>query len=78
MEELTERQRVVLSIIQGFCRRYGYPPTIRQVCEAIGTSSPSTVHQDVVALRRSGYLKSAGRRGSIPVDRAKFQHAGKS
>ena len=78
MEELTERQRVVLSIIQEFCRRYGYPPTIRQVCEAIGASSPSTVHQDVVALRRRGYLRSAGRRGSIPVEWAKFQHAGKS
>jgi len=78
MEELTDRQRFVLSMIRDFCRRYGYPPTIRQLCELVGTSSSSTVHQYVVALRRKGYLKNAGRRGSIPVGRAKFQHAGKS
>ncbi len=78
MEELTDRQRFVLSIIRDFCRRYGYPPTIRQLCELVGASSPSTVRQDVVALRRKGYLRNAGHRGSLPVDRQKFQHAGKS
>ena len=78
MHGLTERQRFVLSIIRDFCCRYGYPPTIRQLCELVGASSPSTVHQYVVALRRKGYLKNAGRRGSILVERAKFQHAGKS
>ncbi len=76
--ELTDRESVVLSIIREFCRRHGYPPTIRQLCELVGASSPSTVHQCVVALRRKGYLKNAGRRGSIPVERPKFQHAGKS
>ena len=78
MEELTNRQSFVLSIIRDFCCRYGYPPTIRQLCELVGASSPSTIHQYVVALRRKGYLKNAGHRGSIPVDREKFQHAGKS
>ncbi len=78
MQALTERQSFVLSIISEFYRQHGYPPTIRQVCELVGTSSPSTVHEHVVALRRKGYLRSAGHRGSFPVDRSKFQHAGKS
>jgi len=78
MEELTDHQSFVLSIIQDFCRQYGYPPTIRQLCGLVGMSSTSSVHQYVVALRKKGYLKNVGRRGSIPAEWAKFQHAGKS
>ncbi len=77
MQELTDRQSVVLLIIREFCRQHGYSPTIRQLCELVGASSPSTVHQHVVALRRKGFLRNAGHRGSFPVDWQKFQHAGK-
>ncbi len=78
MEGLTDRQSLILATIRDFWRRYGYAPTIRQLCTLVGASSPSTVHQHVAALRRKGYLRNAGHRGSFPVDRQKFQHAGKS
>jgi repressor LexA len=54
---LTDRQRQVLDFIDSEVRRRGYPPSVREIGEAVGLSSPSTVHAHLAALQDKGYLK---------------------
>ena len=56
MTELTERQRLVLDFIDAEVRRRGYPPSVREIGEAVGLSSSSTVHAHLAALQDKGYL----------------------
>jgi repressor LexA len=53
---LTDRQRQVLEYIDEHTRHAGYPPSVREIGEAIGLSSPSTVHAHLGALQDKGYL----------------------
>jgi repressor LexA len=57
MTDLTARQRQVLEYIDGEVRRRGYPPSVREIGEAVGLSSPSTVHAHLAALQDKGYLR---------------------
>lgn len=57
MSELTERQRQVLEYIDAEVRRRGYPPSVREIGEAVGLSSSSTVHAHLAALQDKGYLR---------------------
>lgn len=54
---LTERQRQVLDYIDSEVRHRGYPPSVREIGEAIGLSSSSTVHAHLAALESKGYLR---------------------
>src|ERR687897_527101 len=54
---LTARQREVLVIIEQHMRERGYPPSVREIGEAVGLTSPSTVHAHLAALQRRGYLR---------------------
>jgi repressor LexA len=54
---LTARQREVLQIIEQHMRERGYPPSVREIGEAVGLTSPSTVHAHLAALQRRGYLR---------------------
>src|SRR5829696_5272991 len=54
---LTPRQREVLEIIEQHMRERGYPPSVREIGEAVGLTSPSTVHAHLNALQRRGYLR---------------------
>ncbi len=54
---LTPRQREVLVIIEEYVRDRGYPPSVRDIGEAVGLTSPSTVHAHLSALQRRGYLR---------------------
>ncbi len=56
MVELTQRQRQVLEFIDTEVRRRGYPPSVREIGEAVGLSSSSTVHAHLAALQEKGYL----------------------
>jgi repressor LexA len=56
MTDLTPRQRQVLDFIDVEVRRRGYPPSVREIGEAIGLSSSSTVHAHLAALQDKGYL----------------------
>jgi repressor LexA len=53
---LTERQRSVLNVIHRYVRERGYPPSIREIGEAVGLSSPSSVAHQLKVLQRKGYL----------------------
>ena len=57
MEGLTERQRAILSFIQAEIRRKGYPPSVREIGEAVGLSSSSTVHAHLSHLEEMGYIR---------------------
>jgi repressor LexA len=54
---LTARQRQVLEFVDSEVRERGYPPSVREIGEAVGLSSPSTVHAHLAALQDKGYLK---------------------
>ena len=54
---LTARQRQVLDFIDAEVRERGYPPSVREIGEAVGLSSPSTVHAHLAALQDKGYLR---------------------
>ena len=54
---LTDRQREVLEIIDQSMRDRGYPPSVREIGEKVGLTSPSTVHSHLSTLQRLGFLK---------------------
>jgi repressor LexA len=56
-EQLTARQRGILDMIETSMRERGYPPSVREIGEAVGLTSPSTVHSHLATLQRLGYLK---------------------
>ena len=57
MSDLTARQRQVLEFIDAEVRERGYPPSVREIGEAVGLSSSSTVHAHLAALQEKGYLR---------------------
>ncbi len=72
--KITKRQRAVLENIEKHIREKGYGPTVREVCQDLGLSSPSTVHVHLKALEEKGYikrdpLKSRSISLTYPVDR---------
>ena len=54
---LTDRQRLVLETIQDAVDRRGYPPSMREIGEAVGLTSPSSVAHQLSTLERKGYLR---------------------
>jgi repressor LexA len=54
---LTARQRQILDIIDGSMRERGYPPSVREIGEKVGLTSPSTVHTHLASLQRMGFLR---------------------
>jgi len=57
VEELTPRQRQVLEFIDTEVRHRGYPPSVREIGEAVGLSSSSTVHAHLAALEDKGFIE---------------------
>lgn len=55
--ELTARQRQVLDYIREMVAERGYPPSVREIGEAVGLSSPSTVHSHLNSLVDGGFIK---------------------
>jgi repressor LexA len=54
---LTERQREILDFIVAQQRDRGFPPSVREIGEAVGLTSPSTVHTHLNTLQRRGFLR---------------------
>jgi repressor LexA len=54
---LTARQRQILDVIEQNMQDRGYPPSVREIGEAVGLTSPSTVHSHLASLERLGYLR---------------------
>jgi repressor LexA len=56
-EALTERQRQILHVIEKSMQDRGYPPSVREIGEAVGLNSPSTVHNHLATLQKMGFLR---------------------
>jgi repressor LexA len=54
---LTGRQQEIWDFLVGYVEKYGYPPTVREIGEAVGLASPSTVHAHLANLERAGLLR---------------------
>jgi repressor LexA len=54
--ELTGKRREILDFIAAHQREKGYPPSVREIGEAVGLTSSSTVHTHLQTLQRQGYL----------------------
>jgi len=54
---LTDRQRQILDFLTKYVDGHGYPPTVREIGEAVGLASPSTVHAHLANLERAGLLR---------------------
>ena len=54
--QLTDRQRGILDFIETNMRDRGYPPSVREIGEAVGLSSSATVHNHLGTLQKLGYL----------------------
>lgn len=54
---LTPRQGQVLEVIRSWVDRFGYPPSVREIGEAVGLTSTSSVSHQLRALQRKGYLR---------------------
>ena len=55
-QQLTERQLGILEFIESQMNERGYPPSVREIGEAVGLTSPSTVHAHLATLQKLGYL----------------------
>lgn len=55
-EEKSSKQLAILKFIWKRINSQGYPPTVREICEAVGLSSTSTVHGHLSRLEKKGYI----------------------
>jgi repressor LexA len=54
---LTRRQQEIWKFLTDYVDAHGYPPTVREIGEAVGLASPSTVHAHLANLERAGLIK---------------------
>src|SRR5688572_33443265 len=75
----TQRQQRILDFIAETVRERGYPPTVREIGEAVGLTSSSSVHAQLANLQRKGLLrKDPARPRAIEVAGARPRGAGRS
>ena len=54
---LKDREKKILDFMKKEIKQKGYPPTVREICAALGIKSTSTVHKDIATLEKEGYIK---------------------
>ena len=57
MDKLKEREAQILNYLRREIADKGYPPTVREICDAVGIKSTSTAHKDIKNLVNKGYLR---------------------
>jgi repressor LexA len=72
---LPPRQQRILGAIRDWVIRYGYPPSTRQIGDAVGLRSPSSVSRHLASLEDKGFLRR-GSSMSRPIDVRAFLHGG--
>ena len=77
MIDLTPRQSEVFNAIKDYQARLGFPPTVKELAELIGVSSPNAAADHVNVLKRKGYITVApgAARGITIVDDAQESEA---
>lgn len=82
---LSGKRREILDFIEAQLRERGYPPSVREIGEAVGLASTSTVHAHLATLQRHGYLRRDPTKpraievhydpsSSMPVERRPVRH----
>ncbi len=68
--ELTPRQESVYRVICDYHRKYGYSPSVREICDRLGLAGPAGVHRILGVLEEKGVIRSAAgkKRSWVPVD----------
>ena len=56
-EKITPKQQEVLEYIKETILKKGYPPAVREICEAVNLKSTSSVHSHLETLERNGYIR---------------------
>ena len=56
-DTLSDKQRRILDFIRNEQLNKGYPPSVREICEAVGLKSTSTVHGHLERLEKKGYIR---------------------
>ena len=56
-KNLSAKQQLILDFLKKEIKKNGYPPTVREICDAVGLSSTSTVHSHLESLERKGYIR---------------------
>jgi repressor LexA len=75
-EDLTARQQRILEFIGDTVRERGYPPTVREIGEAVGLTSSSSVHSQLANLQRMGLLhKDPTKPRAIQIDEPRVEGA---
>ncbi len=57
MNKTREREQRILAFMKNEIHAKGYPPTVREICNALEIKSTSTVHKDIANLEKQGFLK---------------------
>ena len=57
MEKLSQKQLQILEYMRKEVKDKGYPPSVREICDAVGLKSTSTVHGHLERLERKGYIR---------------------
>ena len=55
--KITDKQREILEYIKGEILSKGYPPAVREICEAVHLKSTSSVHSHLETLEKNGYIR---------------------
>lgn len=55
--KITQRQKEILEYIKNEILKKGYPPTVRDICEAVHLKSTSSVHAHLESLEKNGYIR---------------------
>ncbi len=56
MAKITEKDFEIMDFIHGYIEENGFPPTVREICAAVGLISTATVHARLKKLEREGYI----------------------
>ena len=66
MNQLSPKQARIYEFILSFTQENGYPPSVREIAEAVGLKSPSTVHFHLKSLEEAGVItRGAGKTRAI-------------
>ncbi len=57
MNKISKKQSEILDYIKEKVKEKGYPPSVREICEAVGLKSTSTVHGHLTKLEENGYIR---------------------
>ena len=61
--DLNKREKAILKFIEKKITEDGYPPSVREICKAVGLNSTATVHGYLAKLNEKGYIKKEDKKG---------------